>query len=336
MMKKLFMFGMAASLLLAGCSNDETVSVAPQKAIGFSDAFVDNGVRSIEDPSVTTGTISAFDVYGFTKNGQIFDGTKVSKVTVNDAVKWTYSPLQYWVVGNTYTFAGIAPSGQTVNSEALSTDGAKIHMTVPFTNNGVTDLLHAAPASVEVTEAFLTNIQPVKMIFGHQLSKVKFSFANGMGTGYNVKVTDIKITNAYATGTLNIGETNSWSDQVTNTLTLEFGHAVASSATANTVGVIASGSEYESYYEKLMIPTPSTATYTVTFTAELLQGTVTMGTWNHTATIRNTELKLGYCYDFKVTLTPSNIDPDHQLQPIEFTVDSVTDWNTTEQDKTLM
>lgn len=336
MMKKLFMLGMAASLLLAGCSNDETVSVAPQKAIGFSDAFVDNGVRSLVDPSVTTSTISAFDVYGFTKNGQIFDGTKVSKVTENDVAKWTYSPLQYWVVGNTYTFAGIAPSGQTVNSEALSTDGTKIHMTVPFTNNGTTDLLHAAPASVDVTETFLTNVQPVKMTFAHQLSKVKFSFVNGMGAGYHVKVTDVKITNAYTTGTLNISETNSWSDQTAKTLTLDFGHAVASSASANTAGIISSGSEYESYYEKLMIPTPSTATYTVTFTAELLQGNVTMGTWNHTATIQNTELKLGYCYDFKVTLTPDNIDPDHQLKPIEFTVDSVTDWNTAEQDKTLL
>ena len=59
-MKKLFMIGLAATAMLASCSNDETVEMAPSKAIGFSNAFVNNGTRSIVDPSFTTKTFRKF------------------------------------------------------------------------------------------------------------------------------------------------------------------------------------------------------------------------------------------------------------------------------------
>lgn len=49
-MKKLFMIGLAATAMLASCSNDETMEMAQQKAIGFSNAFVNNGTRSIVEP----------------------------------------------------------------------------------------------------------------------------------------------------------------------------------------------------------------------------------------------------------------------------------------------
>lgn len=108
-MKKLFMIGLAATAMLASCSNDETVEMAQSKAIGFSNAFVNNGTRSIVDPSFTTETLEDFAVYGFTQAGQIFNGTTVS------APGWTYTPLQYWVAGNTYTFGAIAPAAQKDN-----------------------------------------------------------------------------------------------------------------------------------------------------------------------------------------------------------------------------
>lgn len=78
-MKKIFLIGLAATAMLASCSNDETVEMAQQKAIGFSNAFVNNGTRSIVDPSFTTTSLEDFAVYGFTQNGQIFKGDKVHK-----------------------------------------------------------------------------------------------------------------------------------------------------------------------------------------------------------------------------------------------------------------
>lgn len=342
-MKKIFLIGIAATAILASCSNDETVemSSAKTKAISFTNAFVNNGTRSIADPSLTKETLGNFAVYGFTQNGQIFDGTTVT--SADAGATWTYSPEQYWVQGNQYAFGAIAPANITVSDEELlgqSVADYKVGMTVSFTNDGTTDLLHAAGNPVDANETFMASIQPVSFTFDHQLSKVRFSFENSVGEVYNIKVTDIKITDAKTEGTLTIAaEGNTWAAQ-SGSGELVFGNAVADDATSEDAVMIANGSAGESYNEMLMIPTGTDATYTVTFTAELLNGEVTMGTYNHTATISNVELKLGYCYDFKATLTPENIvvdpeNPDAQLEPIEFTVVDVNDWNDANESQEL-
>ena len=332
-MKKVFFLGIAAAAMLASCSNDETVKISQSGAIGFSNTFVNNGTRSISDPSSTALNLQSFDVYGFTQNGQIFDGTIVTK----SSGSWTYTPIQYWVEGNTYTFGAVAPAGTGVNGEALT--NGKVTMSIPFTSDGTTDLLHAAPAAIEADADFIASPQPVALTFSHQLSKVKFSFENTVGDGYNVKVTNIKITNAKQTGTLTVadGVDNAWSAQA-GALELAFGNAVADGVDTD-ADPIANGGEAESYNEMLLIPTTDAESYTVTFTAGLLQGEVSLGSWDHTATISGVELKLGYCYDFKAELNADNIvdpdDPDAELKPIEFTVSGVEDWNQTDRDQTV-
>ena len=337
-MKKLFMIGLAATAMLASCSNDETVEMAQQKAIGFSNAFVNNGTRSIVDPSFTTNTLKNFAVYGFTQNGQIFKGDKVYKGG-SASTRWSYDVLQYWVPGNTYTFGAIAPHSVATNVSdvALPENAKKVEMTVAFTNTDAdqVDLLHAEPAQIAGTEVTETYKTPVSMTFRHQLSKVKFSFENAVGEGYNVKVSNIKIMDAYTNGTLTVAANgNTWSAQANNTLGLDFGNVVADDATADEAAVIANAATLESYNEKLMIPMDATATYTVTFTAELYQGDVLLGSYNHEVKIENVEFKLGYCYDFKASLTHENIT-DKPLNPIEFDVTNVEDWNETDIDQEL-
>lgn len=337
-MKKLFMIGLAATAMLASCSNDETVEMAQQKAIGFSNAFVNNGTRSIVDPSFTTETLEDFAVYGFTQAGQIFKGDKVYKEG-SASTGWSYDVLQYWVPGNTYTFGAIAPHSVATNVSdvALPENAKKVEMTVAFTNTDAdqVDLLHAEPAQIAGTEVTETYKTPVSMTFRHQLSKVKFSFENAVGEGYNVKVSNIKIMDAYTNGTLTVAANgNTWSAQANNTLGLDFGNVVADEATADEAAVIANAATLESYNEKLMIPMDATATYTVTFTAELYQGDVLLGSYNHKVKIENVEFKLGYCYDFKASLTHENIT-DKPLNPIEFDVTNVEDWNETDIDQEL-
>ena len=337
-MKKLFMIGLAATAMLASCSNDETVEMAQQKAIGFSNAFVNNGTRSIVDPSFTTKTLEDFAVYGFTRAGQIFKGDKVYKGG-SASTGWSYDVLQYWVPGNTYTFGAIAPHSVATNVSdvALPENAKKVEMTVAFTNTDAdqVDLLHAEPAQIAGTEVTETYKTPVSMTFRHQLSKVKFSFENAVGEGYNVKVSNIKIMDAYTNGTLTVAANgNTWSAQANNTLGLDFGNVVADDATADEAAVIANAATLESYNEKLMIPMDATATYTVTFTAELYQGDVLLGSYNHEVKIENVEFKLGYCYDFKASLTHENIT-DKPLNLIEFDVTNVEDWNETDIDQEL-
>lgn len=328
-MKKIFLIGLTAAAMLASCSNDETVEMAQQKAISFSNAFVNNGTRSIVDPSFNKDNLTDFAVYGFTQKGQIFNGEKVSK----GGAAWSYDNVQYWVPGNTYTFGAIAPhSAANVSDVTLPAGATKVEMKVAFTNTDANqvDLLHAEPAQITGVTASYT--EPVSMTFNHQLSKVKFSFQNSVGAGYNVKVSNVKITDAYEKGTLTVGATeNTWSNQTDKALVLNFGNVVADGATADEAAVIANAATLESYNEKLMIPMVSSATYTVTFTVELFKDNVPLGTYNHTVQIKNVEFKLGYCYDFKATLTHENIvDPENPLKPIEFKVDGITDWNQTD------
>lgn len=339
-MKKVFFLGIAAATMLASCSKDETVDVPQGKAIGFSNTFVDNATRSV-DPSFTVATLPNFAVYGYTQNGQIFDGETVS--SVDGGTSWTYSPTQYWVEGNQYAFAAIAPASVSVSDvtrTGTSVDDYKVGMTVSFTNDGKTDLLYAAANNVDANDSFMANPDPVSLTFKHQLSKVKFSFNNNVSGAYNIKVTDVKITDAKRSGTLTVSTAadNAWSNVTGNDLVLSFG--AAGTTNASTADAIAFGTEIETYNEQLMIPTASTESYNVTFTVELLNGTVSMGTYNHTATIEGVELELGYCYDFAAELNAENIvvdpdDPDAQLEPITFTVNEISKWIDTNEDQTI-
>lgn len=334
-MKKIFLIGLTAAAMMASCSNDETVEMAQQKAISFSNAFVNNGTRSIVDPSFTTESLSDFAVYGFTQKGQIFDGVKVSKGGTT-STGWSYDNVQYWVPGNTYTFGAIAPHSVAakVSDVTLPESATKVEMKVAFTNTDAkqVDLLHAAPPQITgVTASYTT---PVSMTFNHQLSKVKFSFENVVGVDYNVKVSNVKITDAYKEGTLTVAAAgNNWSNQTDNTLELNFGNVVAD-ASSTEASFIANAATLESHNEKLMIPMGSSAIYTVTFTAELYKGNVLLGIYPHTVEIKNVEFKLGYCYNFKASLTHKNITGPDELNEIKFNVTSVGNWNK-EADKNL-
>lgn len=334
-MKKIFLIGLTAAAMMASCSNDETVEMAQQKAISFSNAFVNNGTRSIVDPSFTTTSLNDFAVYGFTQKGQIFNGEKVSKGGTA-STGWSYNNVQYWVPGNTYTFGAIAPHSVAgnVSNVTLPESATKVEMKVAFTNTDAdqVDLLHAAPTQITgVTASYTT---PVSMTFNHQLSKVKFSFENVVGVDYNVKVSNVKITDAYKEGTLTVAAAgNNWSNQTDKTLELNFGNVVAD-ASSTEASFIANAATLESHNEKLMIPMGSSAIYTVTFTAELYKGGVLLGTYNHTVEIKNVEFKLGYCYNFKASLTHKNITGPDELNEIKFNVTSVENWNK-EADKNL-
>lgn len=333
-MKKIFLIGLTAAAMLASCSNDETVEMAQQKAIGFSNAFVNNGTRSIVDPSFTTLTLKDFAVYGFTQKGQIFNGEKVSDTT---STGWSYDNVQYWVPGNTYTFGAIAPHRAANVSDVKLPEGAtKVEMKVAFTNTdaGQVDLLHAAPTQIAGTAVTPTYTEAVSMTFNHQLSKVKFSFENAVGAGYNVKVSNVKIEDAYEKGTLTVAAAgNTWDNQTNKNLELNFGNVVDKASGTN-AAFIANTKTLESYNEKLMIPMGNTAIYTVTFTAELFKDNVPLGTYNHTVEIKNVEFKLGYCYNFKASLTHKNITGPDKLNEIKFNVTSFGNWNK-EADKNL-
>lgn len=247
-MKKIFLLTLAAALLAVGCSKDETISVSKQKGeIAFS-TFVDRSVRSIEDLSITTDNIEAFAVYGFAttpanEQTRNFDGVEVARFGNG----WSYSPLQYWLADNTYSFGAIAPLSvvDMIDEESISGENNAVAMDINFVNDGATDLLYSAPSSVVAIDP-ITTMPPVQLIFEHQLAKVKFSFENAI-EGYILKVNDIQLTTR-ENGTLSISaEGNQWSAADTESdVVLEFGDAVAITEVAPPAMAVATRAEEES------------------------------------------------------------------------------------------
>ena len=78
--------------------------------------------------------------------------------------------------------------------------------------------------------------------------------------------------------------------------------------------------------------------YNVTFTVELLVSGSVVATYNHAATAKFAPVA-GNAYDIKTVITPENIDPNNEQEPIEFTVKSLGGWgnyndvNMPEEDK---
>lgn len=313
-MKKLFIMGLAAmGLALTACNSDETVEMAKGKAIGFS-SFVDKSTRATD---VTLANLDSMEVYGWRGDNQIFNA---QKVTVDPNGVGTYSPLQYWEANYTYNFEAIAPkAGEKGVQFAAAKDGG----TITFANNAQTDLIYAKAAEKKMDANITGDPGKVNFTFKHQLARVKFTFKNTFpaNAAAKISVKNVKITNAYKNGTITPADTDAkWN--VTNVTNNTFEVSFANSATKAPTNLVASKGvgETDSMY---LIPTAKEKTYEVKFTVTLDQNGVTTD-YNHTVKIKTTQF-IGKSYNYVAEIGASNINPDSQLYPIEFTA-TVTPW----------
>lgn len=328
-MKKTLFTILAAAALVA-CAKEEVVTVN-QEAIAFENAFVDNATKSVVDPSFTnTNLFTDFAVFGFVEGAVLFDGTKVSKgITNNDLVSaWKYAGTQYWIAGANYNFNAVAPM---TNGSWTKTAADAASTTLSFTNDGETDLLYATTAQ----EGKVSGNEQVAFSFRHVLSKVKFSFENAYNaTNATIRVKDIVITNPHKTADVVLTGSTVWSNQTATDLTLEFGMATDDEDTANKENVevaYAFGKTYESQNELFLIPSATDYEYEVTFNVELLVSGSAVKTYAHSVTAEFAPAA-GSSYDIKAVINAANIDPTHSQEPIEFTVTTISDWDTTNSD----
>ena len=348
-MKKTLLL-VAAAVALVACSNEETVHQSAPEAIGFDNAFVENSTRSVNDPSLTATTLTDFTVYGYVENAVLFPGTVVNKTISNTNLSslWKYEGTQYWVAGAKYNFAAIAPNkGWSNVTTAVAGDKASISTNFAFVNDGKTDLLYD---EVEDIVGLVEQNDAVGFDFRHILSKVKFSFLNG----YNVEsakidVTNVKIENAYANA--NVALTNAattWSGWTNDTLKLDFGfasdHEKTTDVKESAAVTYAFGETYESLNELFLIPgaAPSVTykdnngadvtknAYKVSFDVNLYINNTKVNSeaYHHVAYVELVP-KAGFAYDIKAEINATNIDPEHAQEPIEFTVNALPGWGTT-------
>ena len=347
-MKKVI-FALAAVVALAACSQEDVIVADKGAAIGF-DTFVENSTRSVYDPSFTNDEnkmFSDFAVFGYVEDAVLFDGVQVAKTITNNDLEsaWRYAGTQYWITGAMYNFNAVAPKTDgnwtVVKKDAddnVVTDASQT--TISFTNDGTTDLLYA---KTPVIEGKAENNEMVAFTFRHALSKVKLSFANQYNaTNAKIMVKNIEITDPYKTAKAVLTTAANWSDQATAAdFKLNFGDATDNAATDNKEAAAAAfgfGTTLESYKELLMIPGAGATTqtindvvskvYTITFVVELYQGesATPIKTYGHTI-YTTFAPEAGMRYNLKAVITPENIDPNHQQEPIEFTVTEIKDWN---------
>ena len=329
-------------------------------AIGFN-TFVENSTRSVSDPSYSSAEngkmFTDFGVFGTVEGAELFDDVTVSGSGVGEDASWTYTDTQYWIAGAKYNFAAVAPQsvgGNLVYSDAeynvVKNDGVYTGTTtLSFVNNGTTDLLYAE-ATAEGKAGSGNAAEPangkVKFNFRHVLSKVKFSFENAYNaTNATIRVKDVKITDAYASGVATLNANTAWDPTAnSNNLTLSFGNVAltaddnAATVAQNDKGLeLECGDVVESYNELLMIPGAGATVvkdgeavlhenvYTIQFTVELLVSEQEVAEYTHT--IYTTFVPVaGHSYDLKATINPENIDPAHSQEAIQFTVTNIGNW----------
>lgn len=335
-MKKFFLFALAAAFAFTSCTKDETLATAQPGAIDFAVA-ANNSTRSCVDPSITTANIQDFAVYGWMQSVSIVDSTTIGgEVFDNEVVhggngNWSYDNTQYWAK-NRYYFAALAPAFYLDSAKrnwSLTQGGIYADKgigDVHFENrDGKQDLLYWADI-LDNTKGAVED-KKVQVVFNHLLSKVKFSFENAFTNELTtIRVSDVKITNAYERGDINLNVEDWWTDpdnwDCSGAQPFEFGN-VTNDTTNGLAQDIAVGDQMESHKEVLLFPAAD-KTYDIEFTVTVLNGEAIAGVYEHKVQLTTT-FKMGYSYDLKATLTAANVNPAEELKPIEFEV-TVKDW----------
>ena len=318
-MKKILVSALAAMSLVA-CVQDELVTAPQEAAISFQGAYVQNATRAAVDPSTTTASINAFDVWAFMNesNGTVLKDEDVTKGSNG----WTYANTQYWTPLNNYYFAALAPMNSANVTETIASgEAAKLGLgTIDFVNvDGSEDLIYAATMveTPRYEELKLNNMPPVKFQFSHLLSKVKFTFANTYRTdNAYIVVRDIQMV-APKTGTINLAVENWWDNDQdwvlgTETVDLQFG----------AVEKIGMGERAECADERLTIPAEADQVYNISFKVDLYMGEQLAYTFDKTSTVTGVALEMGKAYNFKAELNADNFE----LPEIEFDV-TVKEWD---------
>lgn len=316
-MKKLFTLALAFAAL-ASCSKVESLETSAAGQIAFGDSFVEIKTREAVDPSTTTASINAFDVWAFMNepSGTVFAGERVTK---SESGEWTYNALQYWVPSKSYYFYAVSPVGDA-NISIDVTEINKIGIgEIAFTNeNGTCDLIYAAK-NVDTDAVIADNPDKVHLQFAHLLSKLKFTFTN-LFTNENahLAVKNIVITDAPKVGNiaLNVAE-RAWEITDGQFTLLEFG-------SVNEDKAFNINESFECAAERLTIPADNTRRYNIEFDLELYYGDELALSSHKVVKLEGQTFEIGKNYNIKADITPNNF-AEEALKPIEFTVE-VDEW----------
>ena len=301
-MKKFLFLGIAATAMLASCTNDEMVEMNPQNAIGF-ETFVDKSTRATD---VTEDNLNKFKVWAYQESNPILKGEEITK----SGDDWRYTNTQYWVANQEYNFHAIAPVTCTTN-DSYTYNGASAAPSIEFTNGaGQTDLIYAGVFDKKYTD--VSKAEKVAFTFNHLLSRVRFNFTESFANDQiTVAVSDLKISGATSEGTYNGSAWTFESTPATATYSFDGAHATAwtTKAVSNHLYFI-----------------PTEQDFTISFTVTAYQAGEQFATKSHSVQITNQNMVAGSSYEYTLDFNANNVS-EGSLYPIEFKVTEVTGWD---------
>lgn len=310
-MKKQFLTVAVAALALAGCSKNETVEVASNRAIGF-ESFVGKATRAVINGA---GDLTSFNVFGgYSSLTNNFNDVVVTKGEGEG--EWTYGNTQYWEASKTYTFQAYAGAEATAKA---TNNGVEF---TGFVATGDKDLLAADVVSVQTGEdsAPTSGVVggKVQFNFRHVLSMIKFTFESTLAENVKITITDLQVKNLNRKGNYNpaASNTGTWEDLSENTTPYDL----------NVDGVFDSKATKEST-EVIVLPQNIAAdAIEVTFTLNATGG-LTVTNAQHTVKLPAILWEEGNRYNYNAKITIDNIDPQNpNFKPIEFGDPKVDGW----------
>lgn len=312
-MKKVIVFAALASVLLAGCSKDESSGVLSDRmdlGISVASLSVSPSARSFTT-AFATGTEPGKGV-GIFINGNLYTPL-VARYTF-DGSNWNSSGdggSKIYLSNETATVYGFYPS-DSQSDGTLKNDGtSKIKVNVPagensFNATGQIDYMYATAASIDggvtfplatATNKSTSDKHKVDLCFHHALSKLSFvvnrsSSYTGIGTLTQVKLTSTGAAFNVGNGTMNVADgviylTGTSAD-------LSFTGSKVINAFANPASAIPT-------VEEMMAPKASTAGITIYFTIDgkpmsVAMPTATVSEWKpgknyvYTVSVRSTDI----------------------------------------------
>lgn len=339
MKKKVFwLAAMAVTVSMASCSLEEVVEQPTPQAIGFS-SFVGKPTKAVNETKI--GDLYAgFQVYGAYKaDANVFGGVTVS--SDNSGTSWSYDDTQYWVPGQSYKFAAMGPTGALTGKGTLSFDYTTGLLTLKdYTEANLEnskDIVYAGNVTRTTHNPLqASDYDAVSFTFDHIMSWIKIKFVHKMTSGYKITVSDVNVVNVKTKATYTASSATPWSaptESATFTTPGQTPHSYKTSGNADdSTSPLNENGDY-GIVDFIAIPQTIAATgapFTVTFKLGVTdnEGTSLVTDKSVTATMTSDQTwASNYVYVYTAELDETVLD----LQPIKFTVQSVTPWNATEQ-----
>lgn len=317
-MKKLFIAVLAVAGL-ASCMQDEVLS-QDQAAIEFGDAFVDNATKALyEGTGENEHKVDSFKVWG-TVTGQgstvaLYEGANVTRGDKNYNEAWSCDVTRFWTPNCDYAFYAVVDAA---DDAVEATNGVPTSIAYEVSNGDPIDLLYGETTKTTKTDKTVPEGGAlVAFNMQHLLSRIQFSFANGVELAagdkaeYSFKVTSLSV-KTWSAGDCAV-PAKTWTRNGESEVTLAF------AATADSPYLTGSASE-----GKVIIPGEQTLkisyTYEVYFDNDTTTGDPAKKIYTGTVTDKalTHDFAVNHSYNIVATLDLNN--------EIQFTIQNVTDW----------